>query len=179
MTVLWAFLKSPLGRQIGLFLAALALLIGLNRCGYQDGVKHEQDAQAARVAKAQKAVVKREKKADAISTNAGKSLERVRIETRYRTKTITERIPIYVTSQADAQCVVGAGFVGLWNQAASGREAELAGLASGSLDAPSGVRLSDVLAGTVANFGIAYDWKAEAMTWRAWYGAQKAAWEKP
>lgn len=41
MTALWALLNSPLGRQIGLFLAALALLIGLNRCGYHDGARDQ------------------------------------------------------------------------------------------------------------------------------------------
>lgn len=41
LAAIWAALTSPLGRQIGLFLAALALLIGLNRRGYHDGQRDQ------------------------------------------------------------------------------------------------------------------------------------------
>ena len=53
--------------------------------------------------------------------------ERIRIvyvkqeaEIKWRTKTITERVPEYVTAKDDAACPVPHGFVELWNAAASG-----------------------------------------------------------
>lgn len=42
-----------------------------------------------------------------------------------------------------------------------------------------GVDLSDVLETDVWNYGAAYQWRAEALTWRAWYRDQKAAWDAP
>ena len=56
-----------------------------------------------------------------------KVTERVRIvfiekaaEIKWRTKTITERVPEYVTAKDDAACPVPRGFIELWNASASG-----------------------------------------------------------
>lgn len=74
-------------------------------------------------------------------------VDRVQVITK-QGATITREVPVYVTPQADAACVVPAGFVRLHDAAAA---AEPVPSPAGAADArPSGVALSAV-AGTVAD----------------------------
>lgn len=75
--------------------------------------------------------------------------------------------------------VVPLGFVRLHDAAASGSAPSFPSTTGGPLDAPSSVPLSAVSATVVENYGVAYDWRSEALTWRDWYAEQKAAWDKP
>lgn len=179
----WDLLKTPLGRTIalvatGVILVSL-LLVGVHHSGVTAGVAKERAAEAKRLAAAVKKVAGREvtagKITDAVKTDHAK--ERVRIQT--VTRTLIQKVPVYVTPAADRACVVNLGFVRLHDAAASGSPPALPGPSGGPLDAPSGVQLSAVLGTVVGNYGVAYDWRAEALTWRIWYAQQKAAWEKP
>lgn len=174
----WAFLKSPWGQRLALALAVVALLFGVHHHGYQAGVAHEKAAQTKRLEAARKKVVKREAKAVAITDQARSSLARERVVIQTRTITLIKEVPTYVTPAADARCVVPVGFVRFHDAAAAGSPV-LPATPGGPLDAPSGVDLSAVAATLAENYGIAYDWRAEALTWRQWYKDQKAEWDKP
>lgn len=173
------FLKSPLGRYLMIGLACLAAILLLRHHWVGVGAAQERAAEAYRLAAAVKKVAKREVVANAITDKAktGLATERVRIQT--VTRTLIQKVPVYVTPAADDRCVIPTGFVRLHDAAASGGASGLPGTAGGPLDAPSGVELSAVGATVVANYGSALDWRAEALTWRAWYAQQKAAWDKP
>lgn len=69
------------------------------------------------------------------------TVDRIRIVVE-QGQTIVEKVPVYVTREADSQCVVPRGFVELHNAAAAG--VELPAAAAGVVDAPSGLALSDV-----------------------------------
>lgn len=85
------------------------------------------------------------------------------------TKTIHDQVPVYITKLDDAKCVIGSGFVSVFNAAAS-----LSPLPSGPtqpVDTPTPFTLSDVANATVLNDTTAYQWKARADAWAAWYAA--------
>jgi hypothetical protein len=65
-----------------------------------------------------------------------------------RARVITREVPRYVTAKANAHCTVTAGFVRLWDDPA-GVQAGLYRPASGDIDAPAGVALSDVARGVI------------------------------
>jgi hypothetical protein len=86
-----------------------------------------------------------------VETKAATTLQRERVVTR----TITERIPIYVPVEADARCIVPVGFVRVHDAAAVGDLSavpESAGVADGG---PSGLALSDVAEAVADNYGSA------------------------
>lgn len=174
---LWSFAKSPVGRWVVAALAVLALLAGVHHHGVGAGVAKERAAEAKRLERARKDVAKRTAKAEAISADAQAGLERERVRIETRTVTLIKEIPVYVSPAADARCVIPVGFVRFHDAAAS--EATLPAASGGSLDAPSGVDLSAVAETIAGNYGAAFQWRAEALTWRAWYRDQKAAWDKP
>lgn len=160
---------------IGIAAAAGVLALGGSyTLGRHHGAQAEKRAEAARQAKAAKVTAKREQKAEAITeavkTDAAK--ERVRVQT--VTRTIVHEVPIYVTQAADAACPVPAGFVRVHDAAASGVPAA----PGGPVDAASGVPLSAVATVVAENYGIAHEWRIEAIAWREWYDQQKAAWDR-
>lgn len=160
-------------------LVALGLLfVGVYAKGRHDGAAHEQRAEAKRLAAAQAHVAKREGRADQIAAKVGSDLTASRVRIEYRTRTLIQKVPAYVSQASDDRCIVPLGVVLLHNAAASGGEAELPAAPSGPLDAPSGLPLSAYSATVVENYGTAYDWRAEVMAWRAWYADQKAAWDR-
>jgi hypothetical protein len=112
--------------------------------------------------------------ASQISIQAGDRLKAQRDQVRTVTKTLIEKVKVYVPASADAACVVPLGFVQLHDNAAAG----LPGAASGpgSFQTPSRIPLSVVANTVIENYGIAHDWRAEVMAWRGWYAEQKAAW---
>lgn len=92
------------------------------------------------------------------------------------TKTLIQRIPQYVTAQADADCVVSSGFVSLWNDAAAGRVPPVPGGGpDADVNAPSGVALSQVSTADIETAGDFYALRSEVLGWRQWYAGQRAA----
>lgn len=177
------FRTSPISVRIIIAVVAVALLafslMGLRGRWIGEGVRQEQAAEGRRLAAARAKVAKREVRSETITTKARKDLaaERGRIQT--VTRTIVQKVPVYVTPAADDRCVVPLGFVRLHDAAASGSAAGLSRTAGGPLDAPSGLPLSAVGATVVENYGVAFDWRAEALSWRDWYDHQKSAWDRP
>lgn len=177
LSAIWSFAKSPAGRWIALALAVLALLAGVHHHGVTQGRDGEKAAQRARVERAKKDVARREAVAVQITDQSRANLDREKVRIQTRTVTLIKEVPTYVTPAADDRCIVPVGFVRLHDAAASA--SELPAASGGPLDAPSGVDLSAVASVVAENYGTAFQWRAEAMTWRAWYRDQKAAWDAP
>lgn len=104
--------------------------------------------------------------------------ERVRIvfiekaaEIKWRTKTITERVPEYVTAKDDAACNINVGAVRLHDAAAQG---VVPGSPTGTDGEPSGVALSTYTQTVAGNYGTAHLCAARLEAWQQWYLAQKA-----
>jgi len=156
----------------------LALAAGLWWSAHERGLgaAHEKAAEAKRLAQAQRQVARREAKAASISASAASDLTAARVVIRTRTRTLIQKVPVYVPSAADARCVVNTGFVRLYDAAVEGSPPGLPAAAGGPDEAASGIALSEVLATDLANLGTAYDYRAEALAWRQWYAAQKKAW---
>lgn len=165
---LWV-LHTKAGRYLLAALGFACLVLAI----YLGGVHHEKKVIAARDAKAVAVVERHEAVAQTISTTAADTLTKTRVEIQTRTVTLIKKVPIYVPASADRDCIVPTGFVRVHDAAAAG----LPETAGGPDQAPSGVPLSAIAATVVANYGVAYDWRAEAMTWRGWYAEQKKAWD--
>lgn len=172
----WSWINTPLGRGVAA-LAAVGLALWLvHGHGVGEGVSREKVAQAKREEVARKAVAKREAKAEQITATVAADLVRETVRVQTVTRTIIEKVPVYVTAQADDRCIVPVGFVQLHDAAAA---SSIPAAPGGPVEADSGVPLSAV-AGTVAsNYGVAREWEAEVRAWRAWYREQAGAWGKP
>lgn len=93
----------------------------------------------------------------AVTTAAASSETAAQERIRVVYRTITEKVPQYVTPAADARCIVPIGFVRGFDAAAKGAP-DVPGpsaAAGQSDDAASGVELSTVLGVTVSDFGAA------------------------
>lgn len=158
---------------VGMIAVGLLLLFGVQEARLHHA-KADLTALRKADAAAQALAVERQKASDAISASAKTETASQRAQIVTQTKTLIQKVRVYVPAAADAQCVIPAGFVQLHDLAASG----LSSPASGSVEAASGVQLSTVLETVIGNYGVAYDWRAEALGWRSWYKAQAAAWGK-
>ena len=79
--------------------------------------------------------------------------------------TIVKEVPVYVSPEADAACVLPRGFVRLHDAAAAGRSPEPAGSSDA---APAGIALSTV-AGTVAdNYERCHENAEQLIALQAW-----------
>jgi hypothetical protein len=87
--------------------------------------------------------------------------EYITVQAQSQTKTIIriKEVPVHVTEKADAACVVGLGFVRVWNDAAHG---SVPPASAGTDDTASGVALSEVAETAVQNSGD-YDLLANQM----------------
>lgn len=95
-------------------------------------------------------VYREREQADATSRIETAAAE-AQVQIRTVTRTLIQEVPVYVTPDADARCVVPAGFVRVHDAAAAGRPVpDPAGLAD---DAPSGLELSAVAATVAENYG--------------------------
>lgn len=169
------FFQTPFGRWVALGLACVAVLILANRCGHASGVREEL-AKEAKIQAAADAQVQRQAAAQAASANAMRAqLDAALADNSTRTQTLIRKVTVYVTAKADAACVVNTGFVQLWNGGASGK-GSTPDAPRGPVEAASGVALSDVARADAANYGVAYDWRAEALTWRKWGADLLAHW---
>lgn len=122
-------------------------------------------------------IVYRQAKAAQITEDVGRRVAERETEVRTVTRTIVEKVPIYVTAEAD-RLPVPLGFVRLHDAAALGTPAVPFG-AGESPDSPSGLGLSAVAGTVIGNYGQCLAWREQVIGWQAWYAEQKAAWDKP
>jgi len=122
-------------------------------------------------------VGRRTRVAAGITQDVGVAVEAARVETRIVYRTITERIPVYVTPEIDRDYLLPVGFVRLHDAAASGSASALPDGAGEPADAPSGVPLSSAAATIVGNYASCTDDRARLKGWQDWYAEQRAAWD--
>lgn len=110
------------------------------------------------------------------TVNQAVAVDQQAVQDRIRTvtKTIIEKVPIYVTAKADAHCVVPTGFVRMHDAAALGLPPVPVGDGR-SIDGPSGLELSTVADTVVANYGACNGFREQLIGWQAWYRGQQAA----
>ena len=118
-------------------------LVGAYIYGHHEGSVEVQAKWDAEKAQELKQVAVAQVKSDAITT---------KVETQYvdriqyihdKGKTIIQKVPVYVTPQADSRCTVNVGLVRLLDAAASSSSAAPAS-ASTAYDAASGIELSAI-----------------------------------
>lgn len=148
-------------RLLSIALLAAALL----GFGWVKGASHVQSEWDAAISKQtlQVAVVK-QRQAEATVKVITKYVDRVKI-VREAGATIIKEVPVYVSPEADAACVLSRGFVRLHDAAAAGIVPE----PTGAVDAaPAGITLSTV-AGTVAdNYSRCYENSAQLEAIQDW-----------
>jgi hypothetical protein len=170
LAALWRIVNTPLGRRIAAIAAAVLatwlLLALVDHRGFERGVAHEQAAQAKRLAHDRALAARVSAKAQAGADQVGARLDRRQVEIRTVTRTIVEKVPIYVTVQADRRCDVPAGFVQLHDAAAAGRLPDPADAAGGAADAASGLALSTVAATVADNYGTCLGVAAQLKGWQ-------------
>lgn len=133
---------------------------------------------AEAASKAATKVVARTAEAATITEGVARDVESTRQTVRVETRTIIEKVPVYVTVEADRLYPVPVGFVRLHDAAAAGSSATLPDGAGEPADAPSGLAFSAVARTVVGNYGQCLEWRAQLIGWQDWYGAQKAAWDR-
>lgn len=106
------------------------------------------------------------------SAQVGAETQAADTQIRWRTRTLIERIPKYVTPAADAACVVPDGFVRLHDAAA--QDVDPGPPAATDL-AASGIALSQVARVDAANLGIAHLYANRVHGLEAWICATRAA----
>lgn len=80
-----------------------------------------------------------------------------------RAEVIIKEVPVYVSTNSDANCIIPNGFVSLHNDAASNSEVSISSATSSANDSSSAIALS-VVASTVAmNYGVCHE-NAEKLT---------------
>ncbi len=123
-------------------------------------------------------VGRRTQVAAGITQDVGQAVEAARVETRIVYRTITERIPVYVTPEIDRDYPVPVGFVRLHDAAAAGSAPALPDGSGEPADAPSGIPLSAVAATVFPNYADCADDRARLKGWQDWYAEQRAAWDQ-
>ena len=164
-------LNSPVLPILAVVIGFALVGVRLYSAGVAAGVEREVATQARREEAARKVVTKVEKVGKAITAAVDQQSAARKVEIRTITKTLIEKVPVYVTVEADRRVDVPVGFVRLHDQAATG----LPGLPDAPglvVDAPSGVPLSAVAGTVVGNYGVAYEWREEALACRAWVARQ-------
>jgi hypothetical protein len=152
----------------------LILAVALAGGGFFAGWRVHDWRDGAEAAKAERYVVqvvqKQAAATQAVAVRQRAAQDRVRVVTR----TITREIPVYVTTKANAGCVVPDGFRLLHDAAAAGvpPAAEPAGE---SADAPSGVALSAVADTVTQNYGICHETAERLKGWQDWWAEASAA----
>lgn len=125
------------------WLLILVLLVGLPGA-FVTGCKYRAGQDAATALKAEQHVVAVVQKDAAAGQQIAAKDAAAQVEIQWRTRTLHDEVPVYVTAQADRECVVPVGFVRLWNDASSGVPAAPDAAPGPDAAAASGVVLSDI-----------------------------------
>lgn len=153
-------------------LAMAALAVALVGFGWVKGAGHVQaEWDVATGKQALQVAVVKQRQAEATVQVVTKYVDRVKV-VRETGDTIIKEVPVYVTVEADAACVLHRGFVRLHDAAAAGRLPQAAGAADAL---PAGIALSAV-AGTVAdNYQRCHENAEQLKSLQEWIRAQEAA----
>lgn len=172
---------SPLARWLGGAALALAIGVGIGAGGYMVGREHgvlaEKAAEAARIAEAGRKVAKVEKGGREISADVANDLAASKARIATLTVQLQQKVPSYVTSKADRGCIIPDGYVRV-RDAAGANVAVVPPGPGGSIDADSGLVLSDLAANDIVNASAFNQCVAEVKVWRGWYPRQADLWAK-
>ena len=177
MTAVALFLRSPTARALLVIAALITALVASHWSGYRAGAAHEVQARAARDAEAAGRVAVIQARSAKISADARErhAADLARIDA--LTVQLQQKVKTYVTPQADRRCVIPVGYVRLRDAAGAGVD-PVPGPAGGSLDADSGLVLSDLAANDIANAGAFNAAVQEVRAWRGWHAAQAELWRQ-
>lgn len=157
--------------KLALFLGGSILLAGVSfGAGWQVQAWRHGAAETKQLVR----VVKQIEYRDRETVKIAAAHAATRTEIQWRTRTLIEKVPEYVTVQADAACPVPVGFVRLHDAAAAGVAREF-GATGGPDDRPSGVALSAVAETVVANYGTCDDTRNTLLALQAWERSRQAA----
>ncbi len=110
-----------------------------------------------------------------VTATVGADVERRQVVVRYVTRTLIERVPIYVSPEVDRRYPLPVGLVRLHDAAARG-EADLPGPAGEPDDAPSDTPASALASTLIGNYGDYYACREQVRGWIAWSEQQKQVW---
>jgi len=161
--------------------AAVCLAVGAGS-GYKvrDVMAQADSAKAAKAeVRTVERVVYRERAAADVTQRIGEQAATRQAEIRYVTRTIVEKVPEYVTAEADRTCVLPVGFVRLHDAAAAGQGDALPEPAGQSNDAPSGVACSAAAETIVGNYGDYNAVAAQLTDLQSWVREQQALSAQP
>jgi len=156
--------------------AAVCLTVGAGS-GYKvrDVMAQADSAKAAKAeVRTVERVVYRERAAADVTQAAGEKAATRQAEIRYVTRTIVEKVPEYVTAEADRTCILPVGFVRLHDAAAAGEGDALSEPTGQSNDAPSGVACSAAAATIAGNYGDYAAVSAQLTDLQSWIREQHA-----
>ncbi len=148
------------GAKAYLIIAAACLALGA--AGGAAGAWRIQDGNIAAIkaehlkaqAKAVAAAIKKERAASKLSDEAGRKAEDHQVAIRGATRTIIREVPVYVTPEADARCVLPVGFLRVHDAATRGAPvSETLDPAGRPDDAAAGVDCSAAAAVIAENYG--------------------------
>jgi hypothetical protein len=153
-------------------LAVLAFVGAVFFAGLITGREQVQDKWDAAIRKqAVKVAAVKVQQAEATVQVVTKYIDRVQI-VRQKGADIIKEVPVYVTKEADAGCVIPRGFARLHDAAAAG---SLAGPAGGTDAAPAGIALSAVAAAVADNYERCHENSTTLTGLQEWVRAQQAA----
>lgn len=153
---------------------AFVIAIGLVAFGWNMGSKHVQAQWNASKESMQVAVAAAQAKQAEVSTQVvTKYVDRVQT-IQGATKTIIQKVPVYVTAKADAACPIPNGFVRLHDAAAE--DSMQLPASSGSVDGQASVvKLSDVASTVAGNYGICHANAEQLTALQEWVKGQAEA----
>jgi hypothetical protein len=137
---------------------------------YSKGWQAREAVAVADALKASEKARKQERKAQVITERVSTAHEAKAVQIRTVYRDIIREVPVYVTAQADAACVVPAGFVRVHDAAAAGR---VPGPPGQSDDAASGVAISAASGVIVQNYGTYAEVSQRLTDLQAWVKAQR------
>lgn len=159
-----------------LALTALAALL-LIQAQRNQIIRADLKATHAQLATA-RADLRKANRAATITASVSSDVERRQVEVRYVTRTLIEKVPVYVTAEADRRYPLPVGLVRLHDEAAAGHSPVPGG--AGELDdAPSDIAPSTLGRTLVANYGDYYTCREQVRGWIDWYQQQKQVWNAP
>lgn len=173
-----AFFQTPFGRMVLLVIVFFIYSISLYGCGHHNGVAKERAKWTAVAAQAKIASSAGAK----LSADARKANDTAQQAITEKVVYLTKEVPRYVTAKADANCVVSAGFVRMHDADVGPASGTASGHNQGGpgmegVDAPSGVKLSDVAATDLVNHGNFESLRSEVLAWRSFYPKLQALWQ--
>jgi hypothetical protein len=134
--------------------------------------------QALAITIAQDRAAHQQEDADKITHDADVANAEAHQKIVYRTQTIIQKVPEYVTPETDARFPLPCGFLRLHDAAASSVDPSAVSLPAGKSDFDKCDVTTSVAASAIAgNYGLALGWRADLNAWSNWYTNQKTNWD--